>query len=303
MINRRGFAPHLSCAILRGGGQLPPLRRLARPAPGRGAAGMPPLRPRRAGAEGLPSCGSVSIVRHGAGTERIEELVAELVARRRRSSGSTPTRPPARRPLPSPHRVRRCLRRRPDRDQMVAKGHDFPRRGAERARRRRLDAALPRLPRRGAHLRPRRPARRAQRPRRAGRARVLIQTSRRTHRRSSPPPGTTRPGSSPGSSSAAARFGYPPFSSLVAIELTGAGRAAPDRGRGAGRGGDRPRAELRRGAARVPPRASGAGAVTAGGCDQDARADQGRAAIGRPSSAGARAELRGVTLAVDVDPQ
>ena len=54
--------------------------------------------------------------------------------------------------------------------QMVAKGHDFPDVDAERRPRRRRDAALPRLPRRGAHLRAGRPARRPQRPRRGAAA-------------------------------------------------------------------------------------------------------------------------------------
>ena len=62
-------------------------------------------------------------------------------------------------------------RRHPDGRQ----GPRLPRRDARRGARRRRHAALPRLPRRGAHLRARRPARRPQRPRRPRGGRVVVQ--------------------------------------------------------------------------------------------------------------------------------
>ena len=107
-----------------------------------------------------PDCGSVSIARHGTGTERLETSCRALGPR---CSGSTPTRAAGR-------RCSRAFQRRRAGvllgTQMVAKGHDFPDVDARPRRRRRPDAALPRLPRRGAHVRARRAARRARRARR-----------------------------------------------------------------------------------------------------------------------------------------
>ena len=60
--------------------------------------------------------------------------------------------------------------------QMVAKGHDFPDVDLGVVARRRRHAALPRLPRRGADVRARDPARGPRRPRGAGGGRVLVQT-------------------------------------------------------------------------------------------------------------------------------
>ena len=113
-----------------------------------------------------PDCGSVTLARHGAGTERWRSCSARRV-RRCRCSAWTPTAPrAARRPSRDPAAVR--ARRTSGvlvGTQMVAQGPRLPGRRAERGPGRRRHAAVPRLPGRGAHLRARRPARRAQRPR------------------------------------------------------------------------------------------------------------------------------------------
>ena len=190
--------------------------------------------------------------------------------------------------------------------QMVAKGHDFPDVDAERRARRRRDAALPGLPRRGADLRARRPARgRSGRGDRGGR--VLVQTlAPDAPRRSRPPRATTPPASSPGSSSAAASSAIRRSRAWSAIELgrtRTSGRWPPRR---SGRGGDRGRRSRgRRGPARPgaplpaarppPPPAPG----------QERRAPSATVAAVRDAveAAAVERELRGVSLAVDVDPQ
>jgi primosomal protein N' (replication factor Y) len=73
-----------------------------------------------------PSCGSVSIVRHGAGTERIEELVAELIEPApvfRLDTDTTAARGGHARVLGEFERASAGVL---VGTQMVAKGHDFP---------------------------------------------------------------------------------------------------------------------------------------------------------------------------------
>ena len=70
---------------------VPALRRHARAAPRRRADRLPPLRPPRARAATCPDCGSVSVARHGAGTERLEARARGARSRRCPCSGSTPT--------------------------------------------------------------------------------------------------------------------------------------------------------------------------------------------------------------------
>ena len=130
-----------------------------------GACRLPPLRPPRARCPTrCRDCGSV---------------VGRPPRRRAPSGSSTSSRGARRRRFPvfrldadaaaGKGRVAtmlRALRARPPAGvlvgtQMVAKGHDFPDVDARRRARRRRDAALPRLPGRGAHLRARHPARRA----------------------------------------------------------------------------------------------------------------------------------------------
>ena len=148
----------VSLVLHRGGGRL-------------GSAATTAATPSRCRRE-CPSCGSVSIVRHGAGTERIEELVEELVAPAavfRLDADSASGRDGHTR---GPRGLRSGRRRRARRHPDGRQGPRLRRRRPQRAARRRLDPALPRLPRRGADLLARRPARRPQRPRRAGRARA-----------------------------------------------------------------------------------------------------------------------------------
>ena len=172
--------------------------------------------------ERCPDCGSVTIARVGAGTQRVEAELAglleplEVFRLDSDSAGGAGT--------PS------CCSRFERAEsgvlvgtQMVAKGHDFPEVTLGVV----LDAdGTPpnaRLPLRGAHLRPDHPARRAQRPRRRGgpgagagpRARGPGDQARRRT--------TTRPGSWPTSSSGDATLRYPPFSHLIEVVL-----ASPD---------------------------------------------------------------------------
>ena len=149
------------------------------------------------------ACGSLSVARHGAGTERVEaELAAALdvpgLPPRRRHGGQQGRRPRAARPLP--RRARRPAARHADGGQ----GPRLPGRHARRRARRRLDAALPRLPRRGAHVRADRPARRPRRPRAARRPRARPdQRSRRALDRRRRPPRRRRLPARPSSSAAA----------------------------------------------------------------------------------------------------
>ena len=175
LVNRRGWAPFLSCRSCGRVLELPALRRLAGPPPRarRGAecgwAALPPLRPR---ASRCPrrarDCGSVALARHGAGTERLatrrarpRSPAAGLPARLRQRGGRR--RPPARSCGASTQaRVGRAASAR----RWSPRATTSPTWCWRRPRRRR-HPALPRLPRRGAHLRAGRPARRPQRPRRA----------------------------------------------------------------------------------------------------------------------------------------
>ena len=299
LINRRGWAPHLCC---RGCGWVAECPEcdvsLVVHAAGED------LRCHHCGhAQPLPAacpeCGSVTLARAGAGSQRIEaeiaaaagglavfrldadsaagadghlEILAALRARRRRGAG-----------------------RHPDGRQ----GPRLPRGRARGRHRRRLDPALPGFPRRGADLRPGRPARRAQRSRRAQRAGARADAGAR----GAPPFATRRvttpPAFSRGELARREELGYPPFAHLIRIELAGAdgaraqaaaerlrrgvgcraarrrhragagaalsasrARAAPAPGQGAraGRGGRRgPRADPRRGGGAAPARAPGRG--------------------------------------------
>ena len=186
--------------LVREGLGVPGVRRGARPAPRRRPPGLPPLRPPRA----VPT--PLRRLRLGLGRaprhrHRAPRARARRRASRRRSSASTPASDPA------PGARRASAARRAGvlvGTQVVAKGHDFPDVDARRRRRRRPDAALPRLPRRGAHVRARGPARRPGRAR-APTAACSCRRSTRPRRRSPTPRATTPTASWPGSSPAARR--------------------------------------------------------------------------------------------------
>ena len=187
--------------------------------------------------------------------------------------------------------------------QMVAKGHDFPDVDARRRARRRLDAALPRLPRRGAHVRADRPARRAAPA--AGRrgGRVLVQTSAPDARRDRgrrPPRRRGLPGR---------RAGAPPRARLPAVRgpdprrLLGRGRRGrPRRGRrGRRRRAGRPAHRRARPGAAVPP--ARPRALPGRGQDRASAPPRSRATGAAVEAAARDKAHRDVAFSVDVDPQ
>lgn len=220
MVNRRGYAPHLSCAACGQAVGCPScdvslvlhLRSGLLSCHHCGHSEPPPSECR--------ACGSVSIVRHGAGTERLERLVGELVAPAPvfRLDADTAARRGGHTDVLSAFDAAEggALVG----TQMVAKGHDFP------------DVALSILVDADSTLRypdfraeERTFALISQLAGRSGRGerggRVLIQT--------------LAPGAEPVRAAAAhdaggflagelerrREFGYPPYAALVAIELSG----------------------------------------------------------------------------------
>ena len=169
----------------------------------RRAAPLPPLRPLRAGARALSRRAARSSSRASAPARSGSRRSSRAACRRSSGSASTPT--PPRAPARFARRSSACDAR-PGRrcvgTQMVAKGHDFP--DVELAAVVDADAglALPRLPRRGAHVPARHAARGPERPRRA-RAGCSCRRSSRTRRRSRTRPPRRAPASSPTSSRAA----------------------------------------------------------------------------------------------------
>ena len=126
MLNRRGFSPHLSCGSC-GAAVLCPhcdvslvLHR------GRDLVGCHHCGHTEPIPQSCPECGSVSIARHGAGTERIEELVGELIAPARvfrLDADTTGNRGGHAQVLSAFERAEGGVL---VGTQMVAKGHDFP---------------------------------------------------------------------------------------------------------------------------------------------------------------------------------
>ena len=126
MLNRRGFSPHLSCgscgsAVLCPNCDVSLVLHRGRDVVGCHHCGHTEPVPRT-----CRDCGSVSIGRHGAGTERIESLIAELVAPARvfRLDADTAAAQGAH------AKVLEAFERADGGvlvgTQMVAKGHDFP---------------------------------------------------------------------------------------------------------------------------------------------------------------------------------
>ena len=232
-VNRRGFQVHVcELPILRHGWSCPELRRLARRPQGLGRASLPSLRPRRAAAGiAVPTAARSTLARHGAGTERVAELIAEAASPLPVFRLDSDSAAPARAHLDILRRFQALGRRRAGGHADGGQGPRLPGRRAERRPGRRRHAAVPRLPVGGADLCARRPAGRAQRT--AGRAaagswsrRWLPRRPRSAMRRC-----TTRRDSSPPSSSAAALWHIRPSptssgSSSVRAESAGAQAAA-----------------------------------------------------------------------------
>lgn len=303
MLNRRGFSPHLSCAACGAAIGCPHcdvsmvLHRAAARLGCHHCGHAEPV------PEQCPSCGSVAIVRHGAGTERIERLIAELVEPSpvfRLDADTAGARGGHEGVLGDFERAAAGVL---VGTQMVAKGHDFP------------DVALSVLLDADSTLRypdfraeERTFALVAQLGGRSGRGelggRVLVQT--------------LAPGAHPIAAAAEhdaagflaaelerrREFGYPPYAALVAVELTGpaerplaeladriAAAVAPELA---------PDAELLGPAPRFRRRSRFRRRLLIKGSDPTSIA----AAVGRVlDRPGLLQDLRGTTIAVDVDPQ
>ncbi len=155
--------PHLP--LLRAGVELPAVRRGARAAPRRGPGRLPSLRPLRARSPSLrlrlrPRSPATAPAPSASNTtSRALSTTASS-----RCSASTPTPPERRMGSKRDGQVARPLsggaRRRPDRHADGRQGPRFPRRHIGGRAGRRRHPALPRFPRRGAHVRARHPARR-----------------------------------------------------------------------------------------------------------------------------------------------
>ena len=303
MLNRRGFSPHLSCGSCGAALTCPHCDVSLVLHRGRSVVGCHHCGHTEPVPKACPECGSVSIARHGAGTERIEELVGALVAPEPVFRLDADTVGGA-----GGHgRVLSEFERAPGGvlvgTQMVAKGHDFP------------DVALSVLIDADSTLRypdfraeERTFALVAQLAGRSGRGerggRVLVQTLA-----PAAPPIVAAArhdaaGFLAGELERRREFGYPPFSSLLAIELTGPDEAALA---GAGEriaaallpalGGD---AELLGPAPRFRRRGRFRRRLLIKSAAPERDAAAVREALDRPE---VQAGLRGVTLAVDVDPQ
>ena len=220
------------------------------------------------------------------------------------SSGSTRTRSrPRRSARGSSQRFEAGRAGRAGRHPDGRQGPRLPRRLARRRARCRRDAALPRLPRRGAHVRARHPARRAHRPRRARRPRARADARSRRARRSATPPAHDADGF------LADELERRRALQLPAVRAPDPGRLLRARCRRCRRRprGDRRRARAdRRSRARARRRCSACGAApVASWSSRRPTATPAIAAVGRcrrpDRAAGGRAA--GASVSVDVDPQ
>ncbi len=305
MMNRRGFSPHLSCGscgeaigcpqcdvslVLHRGGGAPILS-----CHHCGYSTAPPER--------CPGCNSAAIARHGAGTQRLEELIGELVAPTpvfRLDADSVRQTGGHHRVLAEFEHARGGIL---VGTQMVAKGHDFP--DVELSVLIDADSTL-RYP--DFRAEERTFALVAQLAGRSGRGerggRVLVQTLAPD---AVPIVAAARhdaAGFLDGELSRRREFGYPPYSSLLAVEMAGADdvrladlgewfaeRIAPDLGAGAELLGPAPRFR-RRGKHRRR--------ILLKSSDLERESNAVREALADPE---ARSRLRGMSVAVDVDPQ
>ena len=303
MLNRRGFSPHLSCGSC-GAAVLCPhcdvslvLHR------GRDLVGCHHCGHTEPIPQSCPECGSVSIARHGAGTERIEALVGELIAPARvfrLDADTTGNRGGHAQVLSAFERAEGGVL---VGTQMVAKGHDFP------------DVALSVLVDADSTLRypdfraeERTFALVSQLAGRSGRGerggRVLVQTLAPSAAPIVAAADHDAAGFLAGELERRREFGYPPFSSLLAIELTGGDEVALvavgellARAIRPALGSD---AELLGPAPRFRRRGRYRRRLLIKSADPERDVLAVGAALERPEVTTA---LRGVTLAVDVDPQ
>jgi primosomal protein N' (replication factor Y) len=248
-------------------------------------------------------CGSVSISRHGAGTERIETLIAELVAPDpvfRLDADTTASR--------GRHGDVLSAFERADGGvlvgtQMVAKGHDFP------------DVALSVLIDADSTLRypdfraeERTFALVSQLAGRSGRGdrggRVLVQTLAPAAAPIAAAAGHDAEGFLAGELERRREFGYPPFSSLIAVELAARDEvrliAAANRVAELTRPAIGPGAELLGPAARFRRRGRHRRRILIKTTEPEREVEALRPVLEDPDI---RRDLEGISLAVDVDPQ
>jgi len=303
MLNRRGFSPHLSCgscgaAVLCPNCDVSLVLHRGRDMVGCHHCGHTEPVPRT-----CAECGSVSISRHGAGTERIEQLIGELVSPApviRLDADTTAVRGGHSNVLTAFERADGGVL---VGTQMVAKGHDFP------------DVALSVLIDADSTLRypdfraeERTFALVSQLAGRSGRGdrggRVLVQTLAPTAAPIAAAADHDAAGFLAGELERRREFGYPPFSSLLAIELAsrdevalvGAGETIA----GLVRPALGPDAELLGPAPRFRRRGRYRRRLLIKTTEPERDVAAVRAALDRPEVTSA---LHGVTLAVDVDPQ
>jgi primosomal protein N' (replication factor Y) len=303
MLNRRGYAPHLSCGSCGAAVACPHCDVSLVLHRGRALVGCHHCGHTEPVPAACPACGSVAIARHGAGTERIERIVGELVAPApvfRLDADAAAGRGAHGRVLGAFERAEGGVL---VGTQMVAKGHDFP------------DVALSVLIDADSTLRypdfraeERTFALVAQLAGRSGRGerggRVLVQTLAPSAAPIAAAASHDAPGFLTAELERRREFGYPPYSSLLAIELTGseegplaiaaeaiAAELGPRLGADAELLGPAPRFRRR---GRFRRRLL----VKSARPDRDVAAAE--AAIETPA---VTAALRGITLAVDVDPQ
>ena len=275
--------------LVRAGVGVPVVRRHARHASRGRPAGLPSLRPSRARADAL-RCLRLGLDRapwHGHRAPGVRARGQRLPPGRRGG-----------RPRARAGGLRGGAARRARRHADGGQGPRLPRRRPRRRGRRRRDPALPGLPRRGAHLRPRHAARRARGPRAPPAGAVLVQTLA-PDAPDDPLRGraTTPTGSWPRSSSAAARCAIRPSrrssASSARRRLPGAALAAATavRARLSDALGPAPLFRLRgRERAQVVVKAQDRAAAVAqvGAAVQEAAADRAN---------------RAAAFSVDVDPQ
>ena len=303
MLNRRGYSPHLSCGACGTALTCPDCDVSLVLHRGRSVLGCHHCGHTEPVPRSCPECGSVSISRHGAGTERIEQLVAALIAPAtvfRLDADTASGRGAHGRVLGEFERADAGVL---VGTQMVAKGHDFP------------DVALSVLIDADSTLRypdfraeERTFALVAQLAGRSGRGdrggRVLVQTLAPT---AAPIVAAARHDAAGFLAAELERrreFGYPPASSLIAIELTGpaeppqigAGEAIATAHRPA-LGAD---AELLGPAPRFRRRGRFRRRLLVKTTAPEHDATAVRRTLADPA---VEAAITGVTLAVDVDPQ